>query len=188
VTTPTPDRFPGHAHEHGGLDHRTHEHGASTHGNEPAWLHPHIHEPNPAPPSADPTLILARPDGTHTPITVEELAALPQQSAHDCYIVSTGHGTSGPFRFTGVTLADLFAAYAVRVWEYADVVSADGFGTRVHHAEIPTATRPILLALTCDGESLTRAQGLVRLIVPHEDDDALRQVKWVARIEVHAST
>jgi hypothetical protein len=32
---------------------------------------------------------------------------------------------------------------------------------------------------------LTRAQGLVRLIVPHERDDALRQVKWVTRIIVY---
>jgi len=153
---------------------------------EPAWLHPHVHEPNPKPPAADPTLILARPDGSHAHITVDALAALPQQTAHDCYIVSTGHGTSGPFRFTGVTLTDLLTAQGVTAWEYADVISADGFGTRVQQAEIPTITRPILLALACDDLPLTREQGLVRLIVPHEDDDALRQVKWVARIEVHA--
>ncbi len=155
------------------------------HSEEPAWLHPHVHEPNPAPPSVDPTVTLVRPDGTRATITVDELRALPQHTADDCYIVSTGHGTSGPFRFTGVTLADLVAAYGVDAWAYADVVSADGFGTRVQRAELPAATRPIVLALACDGAPLTRAQGLVRLIVPHETDDALRQVKWVARIEVH---
>jgi hypothetical protein len=125
---------------------------------------------------------------------VADLAALPQKSVIDSYIVSTGHGTSGPFRFDGVTLRDLLAAYAVNDWSYADVVSADGFGTRVYSQEIeretgPEATtpsvRPILLATICDGKTLTRAQGLVRLIVPQETDDALRQVKWVARLEIH---
>ena len=153
---------------------------------EPAWLHPHVHEPNPAPPVADPTVTLARPDGTRATITVADLAALPQQEAADCTIVSTGHGTSGPFHFAGVTLGDLFVAYAVGDWTHADIISADNFGTRVHRQESTAATaRPILLALACDGKPLTRAQGLVRLIVPHETDDALRQVKWVARIEVY---
>jgi hypothetical protein len=44
------------------------------------------------------------------------------------------------------------------------------------------------LALACDGKPLTRTQGLVRLIVPQEDDDALRQVKWVAGIETYANS
>jgi hypothetical protein len=35
-----------------------------------------------------------------------------------------------------------------------------------------------------DGQKLTRRQGLVRLIVPREKDDALRQVKWVGRIVI----
>jgi DMSO/TMAO reductase YedYZ molybdopterin-dependent catalytic subunit len=131
-------------------------------------------------------LLLTLPDGTESAITTAHLAALPQQSAPDCYIVSTGHGVSGPFRFEGVTLADLFTAYGVITWRYADIVSADGFGTRVTRSEIDTPTpRPILLALACDGRALTREQGLVRLVVPNEDDDALRQVKWVARIKVH---
>jgi DMSO/TMAO reductase YedYZ molybdopterin-dependent catalytic subunit len=157
-----------------------------TSGGEPAWLHPHIHEPNPAPPHTDPTLALTRPDGTSTLITVADLARLPQQSAFDCTIISTGHGTSGPFRFDGVTLRDLLSAYRVTAWAFVDVVSADGFGTRVQRNEVESpAARPILLATSCDGELLTRAQGLVRLIVPHETDDALRQVKWVAEIQIH---
>jgi hypothetical protein len=129
---------------------------------------------------------LARPDGTLATITVTDLVALPQHTAPDCYIVSTGHGTSGPFRFEGAAPADLFAAYGISAWSYADVVSADGFGTRIYHSEATLPTpRPIVLALACDGEPLTREQGLVRLIVPQENDDALRQVKWIARIEVH---
>jgi len=156
-------------------------------------LHPHIHEPNPNPPTADFSLILTRPDGSLATITVADLSRLPQQGIEDCYIVSTGHGTSGPFRFKGVTLEALFSAYGVATWNYADVISADGFGTRVYHSEIDVAnseraaSRPMLLALICDGKALTREQGLVRLIVPQERDDALRQVKWVAIIEAHSA-
>lgn len=158
---------------------------------EPVWLHPHLlqshgHEPNPAPPSSDTTLQLVQPDGTQIVIAVANLVELPQQSIDDCYIVSTGHGTSGPFRFEGVTLANLLTAAGIAAWEHADVISADGFGTRIHRNEIDIqSARPILLALACNGERLTREQGLVRLIVPSESDDALRQVKWVARIELH---
>ena len=42
----------------------------------------------------------------------------------------------------------------------------------------------MLLAYTLDGAPLTREQGLVRLIVPSEIDDALRQVKWLAMITI----
>jgi hypothetical protein len=37
-----------------------------------------------------------------------------------------------------------------------------------------------------NGQPLTRAQGLIRLIVPAETDDALRQVKWVTQIVIYA--
>ena len=174
---------------------------APTPPGESAWLHAHPHEPNPAPSTTDPTLTLIRPDGMLATITLADLAARPQQSVTECYIVSTGHGTSGPFRFDGVTLADLLEAYKIPLWHYIDVISADGFGTRIQREEIQreeiqreetqreeidrAASRPILLATVCNGEPLTRAQGLVRLIVPQETDDALRQVKWVARLEVH---
>lgn len=159
-----------------------------THGHapEPEWVHGHAHEPNPAPPTADPTLILQRGDGRTISISVDDLGRLPQTTAQDCFIVSTGHGTSGPFDFGGVRLADLLAAYDAQPAAYVDVISADGFGNRVDATELPgDADRPILLATHCDGQALTREQGAVRLIVPQETDDALRQVKWVARLEVH---
>ena len=41
-----------------------------------------------------------------------------------------------------------------------------------------------VLAYALDGQLLSRAQGLVRLIVPSERDDALRQVKWVREVRV----
>ncbi|MFZ0547678.1 MAG: hypothetical protein WAM60_19685, partial [Candidatus Promineifilaceae bacterium] len=59
-------------------------------------LHPHAHDPNPEPPSADPTIVLTLPDGRTHPITIQHLQTLPQHTLNDCYIVSTGHGTSGP--------------------------------------------------------------------------------------------
>jgi hypothetical protein len=43
---------------------------------------------------------------------------------------------------------------------------------------------PILLATHIDGRPMTRKEGLVRLIVPSERDDALRQVKWVSVVRI----
>ncbi len=153
---------------------------------EPAWLHGHAHEPNPSPPSDDAALLLRFPDGSSQRLTVAELMQLPHTEVGECYIVSTGHGTSGPFRFGGVTLHDLLAAYVPDdvAWRLADVVSGDGFGNRIQRSETPALSRPILLAYAIDGRPLTRAAGLVRLIVPSETDDALRQVKWIAEIRL----
>lgn len=150
----------------------------------PDWLHGHAHEPNPAPPSADATLVLHRPDGQTISLTPDDLARLPQTAVPDCMIASTGHPPSGPFTFGGVRLADLLAAHGVSRWEYADIVSGDGFGARITAQEVSTIPS-IILATTMDGTPLSRDQGLVRLIVPTETADALRQVKWIARIEVH---
>ena len=71
-------------------------------------------------------------------------------------------------------------------WEEAEVLSGDGFGNRVDAAEaLDMGTeRPILLATHVDGRPMTRGEGLVRLIVPPEVDDALRQVKWISVISV----
>jgi len=41
-----------------------------------------------------------------------------------------------------------------------------------------------LLCFKSNDDALTRQQGLVRLVVPFETDNALRQVKWVQRINV----
>ncbi len=70
-------------------------------------------------------------------------------------------------------------------WSQVEVVSADGFGNRVLADELRRATsRPIILATNINGQPMSRQQGLVRLIVPSETDDALRQVKWVGRVTV----
>jgi hypothetical protein len=149
-------------------------------------LRPHSHDPNPEPPLGDGAFRLSLPDGREVAITPAELRALPRSAVANCFIVSTGHGTSGPFTFSGVRLLDLVVAFHPAGWSQAEVISADGFGNRVTAGELlaPHPAGPILLADEVDGRPLSRAQGLVRLIVPSESDDALRQVKWIGRINV----
>lgn len=148
-------------------------------------LQPHSHDPNPAPPSASPDFSLILPDGSQQSITPDDLSRLPQTTVPGCYIVSTGHGTSGPFTFGGVAFADFIRYFWDSEWTEAAVISADGFGTRLLADDVNSPTgRPILLATAIDEQLLTRAAGLVRLIVPSETDDALKQVKWVGEIRV----
>ena len=150
-------------------------------------LKPHSHDPNPQPPSDDPAFAFVLPDGTETTVYVADLEALPQTSVPECYIVSTGHGTSGPFTFGGVRLLDLVQSRLApgTGWLQVEVISADGFGNRVTAEELLRPNpRPIILSVTLDGQVMSREQGLVRMIVPSETDDALRQVKWVGRVVV----
>jgi hypothetical protein len=152
-------------------------------------LRPHSHEPNPRPPGFDPAFLLVTPDGHQKIIRVSDLMALPPVGIDNCYIVSTGHGTSGPFRFLGARLLDLVTSQLSPEveWSQVEVVSADGFGNRVFATELTASEatdRPIILAYAVNGQEMTRHQGIVRMIVPAERDDALRQVKWVGRIEV----
>jgi hypothetical protein len=71
-------------------------------------------------------------------------------------------------------------------WSQVEVISADGFGNRVMAEELlkPDPAGPALLSYMIDGRSMTRQQGLVRMVVPSEKDDALRQVKWIGRVVV----
>ena len=170
----------------------------TAHDHDP--LAPHAHEPNPLPPSRDADLTVHLPDGVShhidpawlrgqdlgrsDPLPVH-LAKARQVTVPNCYIVSTGHGTTGPFSFTGVRLLDLVDLLWPGDWTQVEVVSADGFGTRARRTELTAPTsRPVLLTHTLDGQPLARADGLVRLIVPSETDDALRQVKWVAHVRI----
>lgn len=159
-------------------------------GHEPAWLHIDSHHSNPTLPANEETsVLLRRPNGTAMAITLADLAKLPAHEEAGCRIGSTGHANSGPFTFGGVRLLDLVRAYVGdgMAWSHADVTSADGYGNRVNRTELenPPGARTIMLATQIDGQAMTREQGLVRLIVPDETEGALRQVKWVARIDVH---
>lgn len=154
----------------------------------PDPLHPHRHDPNYEIPDGDGAFLLEAPNCEARFVSVAEVRAMPYTEIPNCYIVSTGHGTSGPFVFGGVRLIDLIATTLpdLSEWYAVEVVSGDGFGNRLYRAELNCEDRrvPPLLAHTKDGSPLTRADGLVRLIVPTEKDDALRQVKWVARVRV----
>lgn len=154
------------------------------HGHDP--LQPHAHEPNPEPPSDDPSFTLTLPDGKTLTLSPEDLRLLPQTAVSNCYIVSTGHGTTGPFKFIGATLLDLIRTYWKGEFSELELLSTDGFGNRVFAEEIhhPDPAGPMLLAYGLDGKEMTRPQGLVRLVVPNEQDDALRQVKWIGEIIV----
>jgi DMSO/TMAO reductase YedYZ molybdopterin-dependent catalytic subunit len=150
----------------------------------PSWLNAHSHDPNPVAPPGEGEFTLAF-SGIEVHITLAGLRQLPFTEVADCYIVSTGHGRSGPFRFGGVCLADFLAAHledSARV-AFVDFISADGYGTRLEGALLASSPQP-LLAWQVDGAPMRRAQGLVRLVVPGEADDALHQVKWLARVEV----
>lgn len=155
---------------------------------KPDPLRPHTHDPNPEPPSPDPSFVFVRPNDEEVLITVANLEQLPLTSIPNCYIVSTGHGTSGPFTFGGVTLLNFVQSQMLSSmpWSQVEIISADGFGNRVFLQELlkPDPAEPPLLSYTLDGQPMTRQQGLVRMIVPSEKDDALRQVKWVGKIIV----
>ena len=119
----------------------------------PDWVHGHSHDPNPHPPPGDATIRFVA-GAQAQPVTATFLRTLPRIEIADCFIVSTGHGTSGPFTFGGVMLRDLLAALLPPglVWRYVDVVSGDGFGTRLTPEELLAAApvdRPVLLADTC---------------------------------------
>lgn len=146
--------------------------------------HSHTHDTNPTPPNDDVSFEVVLPDA-RVRVTVEALRALPGHMLPGAMIASTGHPASGPFDFDGVALRTVIAAFAPRAWSAALIVSGDGFSTRISADEWQSETaRPILLAHTVDGRPLTRAAGLVRLIVPSETGEALRQVKWVAEIRL----
>ncbi len=141
------------------------------------------HDSNPTPPSEDASFIVA--GAGEVRVAVEALRALPGLTLPDALIASTGHPASGPFAFGGAPLRTVIETYAPGTWSAAQVSSGDGFGTRIMAREwLAETARPILLAHTIDGRPLTRAEGLVRLIVPTETDEALRQVKWVAEIRL----
>lgn len=148
------------------------------------WTPPHSHEPNPTPPTNDPGITIYF-QGFSVSIHPQHLLTLTQRSVDDCYIISTGHGASGPFKFGGVSLLDIVDQFVARPWSIVEILSADAFRTRISRDELErTGARPALLALSKDGKPLSRDEGLVRLIVPHEEGTALQQVKWISEIRI----
>lgn len=93
----------------------------------------------------------------------------------------------GPYKLEGVGLRDLIYQELGEQakWNEVEVISADEFGNRLYRDElVPADFAPVLLCHRSNNEQLRRIQGLVRLVVPSETDNALRQVKWVREIRV----
>lgn len=144
-------------------------------------LAPHSHSNNTTPPDNDPSITLLLPDGDSKRLTLEALRQdYPVTQVAYSYV--TSHGNHGPYTLTGVALRDLLAD--IGTWTQVEVLSADGFGNRIWRQETLNKERPIMLYYLSDGELLTRQNGLVRLVVPTETDNALRQVKWVRELKV----
>ena len=148
-------------------------------------LQPHSHDNNEVPPNDDPTITVVVPDGATHLLDVAALQLLPQTTY--TYEYHTDHGVHGPYALVGVALRDLVDAVYSAEWQQAEIISADGFGNRVSAEEVyATKGNPILLCYQSDETLLTRQHGLIRLVVPSETDNALRQVKWVATIRLVA--
>lgn len=148
---------------------------------------PHSHDNNPDPPDDDPTIYLVRPGGERLAIPLPALLSSYPRAVLPAYTYSTDHGRHGPYRLGGVRLLDLVEQAVGRsvLWREVVVRSADGFGNRLAREELaPAAGEPVLLCTHSQGRPLSRAHGLVRLVVPSETDNALRQVKWVRTLEL----
>lgn len=144
-------------------------------------LQPHSHDNNEAVPSNDASIRLVFPNGGETLLSVTQLKSYPQTTL-PTYTFHTDHGAHGPYRLTGVSLKTLLAQEITTPWSQVEVLSADGFGNRIFATELEDDA--ILLCYEQNGTPLLRRNGLVRLVVPSETDNALRQVKWVATIRV----
>ena len=150
-------------------------------------LNAHSHDPNLTTPDGDGSFELYLPNGRSQTITVADLETLPVTAVSNCYIVSTGHGTSGPFTFCGATLAKFISHHWQKTWATVEVKSIDGFGNQIMAEELSTPIhQPIMLAYQIDKNKMSRQEGLVRLIVPSETEDALRQVKWIGEIHIRS--
>lgn len=147
-------------------------------------LQPHSHDNNEAPPDENLDLLLIGPNGREIPIPAAALPTYPQAIIPH-YEYTTDHGKHGPYKLTGVALLDLITQHITAAWSEVEVLSADGFGNRVFRAELETPTAaPVLLCTATNGRPLTRAEGAIRLVVPSETDNALRQIKWVRTIRL----
>ena len=142
-------------------------------------MHFHSREPNYEPPSDDPTVTIILADGAERPLTVTDLQRLPVTTVAECVIV-TDHGPVGPYTFQGVALRDLAAHFGIGQ-AGVEIASGDGFGAQLTAGEMDSPIPP-LLSYGLNGRLLSRQEGLVRLVVPGDRANALRQIKWVSTV------
>ena len=149
-------------------------------------LRPHSHANNTLILDADTTIFLNVLKQKTIEINLEALQSNYQTSVLESYTYQTDHGRHGPYRLEGVRLVDLIGQHLPQEseWNQVEVLSADGFGNRIYKTELLEASEAILLCFRSNGGALERQHGLIRLVVPFETDNALRQVKWVRTINV----
>lgn len=144
---------------------------------------PTQHHNNTLAPTGDDGIKICLPDGRQVTWGLDDLRRLPL-TVLPAHYFSTDHGRHGPYRLEGAALRDVVAALWVGEWSEVLIESADGYGNRVRCAEVGDSAEfaPILLCYASNGQTLTSAQGYMRLVVPSETDNALRQIKWVRRL------
>lgn len=148
-------------------------------------LKPHKHSNNTTPPRGNSNITLYNTDSSSVELSLEQLQMNYPPSIIPAYTYVTDHGVHGPYKLEGVSLKDLITKEVKTPWSELEVLSADGFGNRLSKEEIFAKGDPIMLYFKTDGEMLTKQHGLVRLVVPSETDNALRQIKWVKTINVN---
>lgn len=137
------------------------------------------HHNNVTPPDDDETFYLLWDKG-ELELTLPTLKTYPKTEYP--YTYKTDHGDHGPYTLLGVALRDLIKELS-KAWNEVEIKSADGFGNCLTKDEVLAEPPPMLYYLS-DGELLSRQNGLVRLVVPSETDNALRQIKWVREVKV----
>lgn len=145
-------------------------------------LQPHRHDNNLVIPGENTSIGLFINEEQTATLTLDSLATYPQRAL--TYSYTTDHGPHGPYVLRGVALSGVISAEILPRITEIEVISADGFGNRIYANELHDSERPILLCTHSNGQPLSRQHGLIRLVVPSETDNALRQIKWVATIRL----
>ncbi len=136
------------------------------------------------PPDDITAITVTLPDGSQQTIDVADLAQMKRSAVSYSFV--TDHGVHGPYRLGGVALSDLLTAVLPADMEFGrvSVISADDFATTFDKDDLRPNDTPMLLCDSSDDQQLTRQRGLIRLVVPADHDDALRQIKWVRTIAI----
>lgn len=142
---------------------------------------PKKHHNNTTIPETNSEIFLEFADGEST-LSLEELKNKYPQSVIEAYTYVTNHGVYGPYRLEGVSLLDLIPE-TFSNWSEVEVISADNFANTLSKAELIAAKEPAMLYYLSDGKSLDSKHGPIRLVVPSETDNAIRQIKWVKQIK-----
>lgn len=155
----------------------------------PCWAHQPVAE------SSD-GVTLVDIDGTEQHLSIEELAAMPQELEEECIVVGSHVGFIGIFDYTGVRLAEILRR-AKTLKQCTDYVKRNVYlvfrGTDDYQvlATLPElkgteAGKRAMILLEKDGEPLPETEGRIRLYFPG-DKYCGRSVMALERIELHVA-